>query len=277
MLKYILLLSLFTLGRSGIINCQLEAQGQFIFHICKNNTWTDKPEYIALVNKTVLASPFSANSVWMDKDNNVIGVSDKTDAIFNINGEEWPNEQRQGIMIRILHSVPVPVDVHPPPSNYIKNEAFEKLAADMRDAHSECRWRTYLETHLHNHENILEWCMEKYMNPHILKFNTKTMDEIRAHITDELMHADRAAPILCNVEDVEDCQFIKTCDCKEGDKSSDSGARKCTYTFNAFKDMSNSGETPYHNCENWTGFNTLQEEQEKLAKYRMENGLVETF
>ena len=124
MLKYILLLSLFTLGRSGIINCQLEAQGQFIFHICKNNTWTDKPEYIALVNKTVLASPFSANSVWMDKDNNVIGVSDKTDAIFNINGEEWPNEQRQGIMIRILHSVPVPVDVHPPPSNYIKNETI---------------------------------------------------------------------------------------------------------------------------------------------------------
>ena len=272
MLKYILLLSLFTVAHSGLINCQLEMQGAFIFQSCRNNTWTDKPEYIALLNKTVLADPFSANSVWLDKDNNVIGVSDKTDAIFNINGEDWPNEQRQALLIRILHSVPVPGG-GPVNTEYVKpNPVFDKLANQLRDSKSVCRISQYVKRHPHDHENVVEWCMKQYMNPDVDLLNHETMGEVRERITDLLMHTDRSGPLLCNTEDKEDCQILLTCDCKEGD-TSEKGDR-CTYKFYAFKDLTKSNETPLHNCVNWEGFKTLQPDQKKLAMYRVENMLL---
>ena len=248
--------------------CSPDKYGNLTYIKCYNVTWTYENEEFFFVGKTFNISNYAPNNIWLDENDTVIGMSSDTKTVFDLSSSA---SNTSDMLKRALLSVNIPI----PEDDRIYKKPDEELIDFMecRGCESTCPWENYIETHLFDHENVLDWCInlffgpeKKYQTPYNKKaFKNNLIEEVEQNMVEEgdALNVTKVLKILCR--SIKKCQLLKTCENQKGEKS--------TYRMNLYEDLSKNPITHFRNCKKWDY--DITEEDLQIININIDSGEID--
>jgi hypothetical protein len=252
--------------------CTPDKYGNITYIKCSNVTWTYDNEEFFFAGKTFNISNYAPNHIWLDENGTVIGMSSDTKSIFGLSTNVL-NNVTSDILKRALLSVQVSI----PEDQQIYKNPDEELIDFMecKGCTGTCPWEEYIETHLFDHENVLDWCINLFFGPQkkyqtsyskkLFKKNLIVELEQNMIVEGDAMNVTKILTILCR--SIKKCQLLKTCETKNGEKS--------TYRMNLYEDLSKTPITHLTNCREWDY--DITTEDIEIIQNNIDSGEIDDF